>query len=537
MSPDQRWLIIRTGGNQRFIFGSNKRRLNVGASRLVTLLPEWVRSATASHRGHVEEVVVVSGVAQLLVDDSDVARDIVEAVTRRALREAPGLEVWGWFEEEPPDLPLAQRLKVALRRHEQHRALLAPVETRNPGIAFSERCAVTSEPAAFRKGGVGFGDEHLHLSPTCHRQADAAHDALEAIRDLLGEDLETAVLAAENLDKDIENAGWVAVVHADGNGFGQMLANLGEEFPDDAEYRSVLGALSRELDEVARKSLVRAVSEVQARPRPSGQARTEWILPLIVGGDDLTAVVDAGCVRTFAEAYLRAFEECSRDGETVSRVAHAVLGTDHLTACAGVAIVKPTHPFSQAYDLAEALCLSAKRVKAISARHVSAYDVQVVHEAAGRGLADIRAVDAADGAEVPALDQGPFVTSDLAEPGSGSEAGGVDQDGDEWLREHAASLLGRAVDDLVDGLLSRSAAHDVRTALVEGPESFLRRRDALVARFVLAPARDDGDGRGLGDAATVRAWLDDHASARGLTALDLWDVETAIAEREREALA
>lgn len=536
MGANWRWLIIKTGGNQRYIFGSNKRRLNVGASRLVTMLPAWVRSATKDDAQHVREVVVVSGVVQLLVDDADVARKIVEQVTRQALRDAPGLEVWGWFEEKPPPgESLSSRLQIALRRHEQHRSRLVPSELRNPGIPFSERCAVTSVPAAFRRGGVRFGDDQVHVAPSCHAQDAAASEALRSIKNVvLGAELAGAVLSLANLEKDVTNAGWVAVVHADGNGFGQMFADLGREFPGDKPYREVLGELSRELEVVARDGLRRAVDDVATS---MAQPRQEWLLPLMVGGDDLTAVVDARLARPFVEAYLRAFEECSGQSTTVAKVARSILGTDHLTACAGVAIVKPTHPFSQAYDLAEALCESAKtRVRAISSRRVSAYDIQVFHEAAGRRLADVRASGAAGGAMAAVREEGPFVTSDLPEAGSGGDVGGGDE---EWLRQHSATLLSEAVDELAGGLFSRSAAHDVRTALTDGPAAFAHRRDVLVARFALAPRRDDDGARQQrGGVVAVEAWLARHERTRGLTALDLVDVETAVAQgREREGVS
>lgn len=482
---------------------------------MLTLLPRWVREATTKHEGRVEKVVVVSGVAQLLVDNAAVGYDIIQRVTAQALIEAPGLEVWGWLEHDPPaEATLADRLVVALRRHEQYRALLTPTQARNSGIPFSERCAATPEPASFTKGGVRFGDERLHLSPTCQAQAAVVPEAMRTLADeVLGEQLAWALLPEDHLDQGVVEDGWVAVIHADGNGFGQMFADLGDIFPDDGTYVMTLALLSEELDVVARTSLRQAVAEVMQSP---DHARSEWLLPLIVGGDDLTAIVDARVARRFVEAYLRAFEQISGSSTTVSKVAKLLFGTGYLTACAGIAIVKPTHPFSQAYILAEALCAAAKEVKKNGALRVGAFDIQVVHESVGRRLKGLRSDH---------WQEGPFVTSDLSSlpaPGAGSTDS-------EWLHQHSAGLLTDAVDKLACGVFSRSVAHQVRTALTDGESSFKYRKDALVARFRLSPGRDDAEIAVMEPAAGAgEDWLDRHALQRGLTALDLFDVELDI---------
>ena len=53
----------------------------------------------------------------------------------------------------------------------------------------------------------------------------------------------------------------------------------------------------------------------------------------------------------FVKEYLKAFEEETAKTTGINK---------RLTACAGIAFVKPHFPFSQAHDLAEALCKGAK---------------------------------------------------------------------------------------------------------------------------------------------------------------------------------
>src|SRR5262245_4504028 len=88
-------VALETFGNQGYIFASNKRRENVGASELIRRIGEdYPRAAVASRSG-IDVVLAVSGKAVLLVDEFQKGREIVRAVTERVIREAPGVDVRG----------------------------------------------------------------------------------------------------------------------------------------------------------------------------------------------------------------------------------------------------------------------------------------------------------------------------------------------------------------------------------------------------------------------------------------------------------
>jgi len=72
--------------------------------------------------------------------------------------------------------------------------------------------------------------------------------------------------------------------------------------------------------------------------------------PILLGGDDLTFVCDGRIALDLAETALDVFNK--------SDVPH--LGK--ISACAGVAMVRVHAPFARAYELAEKLCTSAKRM-------------------------------------------------------------------------------------------------------------------------------------------------------------------------------
>ena len=103
-------VMLETNGNQRFIFSSPRLRDSVGASSLLTKLEQWTaqellttgaaaawRAARGLHYGREPHdsqwVSTSSGKVIFLVDSAQQAKDVIGAVTRKALAEAPGMDV------------------------------------------------------------------------------------------------------------------------------------------------------------------------------------------------------------------------------------------------------------------------------------------------------------------------------------------------------------------------------------------------------------------------------------------------------------
>ena len=108
-------VMLETNGNQRFIFSSPRLRDSVGASSLLTKLREWTERGLVSTgaaatwctaRGLPSDgrsphdsqwVSTSSGKVIFLVDSAQQAKDVIGAVTRKVLAEAPGMDVSGVF--------------------------------------------------------------------------------------------------------------------------------------------------------------------------------------------------------------------------------------------------------------------------------------------------------------------------------------------------------------------------------------------------------------------------------------------------------
>ena len=196
----------------------------------------------------------------------------------------------------------------------------------------------------------------------------------------------------------------VGVVHVDGNGVGAIMRNLGEAFKETnntldklakapyprksnpcgkkpprfrpyskkpPRFRSYsrkpprfqwfIMEVNYRLDGVVKAAVAAAWKDVEdyARGRQAPP-----VVPVLVGGDDLTVYVEGKFAIPFAEAYIRHYEELTEKDKLLKQLA-VVAGAETpgpLTASAGVAIVGRNFPFHIAYDLAEGLVSRGKKL-------------------------------------------------------------------------------------------------------------------------------------------------------------------------------
>lgn len=152
----------------------------------------------------------------------------------------------------------------------------------------------------------------------------------------------------------------VAILHADGNGVGTLLARIRNETAP-TNYLKVHEAFSKAVAEATRQAAFEATQRSllpYARRNPDG-TRTVPARPLVLGGDDLTLIVRADLALEFATVFLNELESRTSKMLKDVRTGGKKLGT--LTATCGIAFVKSTFPFHEGVKLAEWLCAEAKQ--------------------------------------------------------------------------------------------------------------------------------------------------------------------------------
>lgn len=247
----------------------------------------------------------------------------------------------------------------------------------------------------------------------------------------------------------------VGVVHIDGNGVGAIMRNLGKSYdtvqyqPDSlksAAYECTDNPCERDkdpfqwfvmevnyrLDGVVKAAVAAAWRDVEdyahGRQAPP-------VVPVLVGGDDLTVYVEGTFAIPFAESYVRHYEQLTGEDELLKQLA-VVAGAPKpgpLTASAGVAIVGRNFPFHIAYDLAEGLVSRGKKLgKKPGASPCSTIDFHVLRDATV--LDPDETLDEYKGRVQRPFLVGHYTPERIGEAATASASGGAPQSQDQWKR-------------------------------------------------------------------------------------------------------
>ena len=431
--------MLQTNSNQPFIFSSPRLREQIGASFEITLLSHWVKKEAkeildtddlptsfwvSDSSGKV--IVRFTGHGD---DPKTKARDLIRRVTLRALTDAPGLDVTGVFVRASSSTVDADDLQELDRVFLEYSLSRRPAAARFPQFPFLERGSESALPASASLHDLNLiqeplkpydFDESSPLSlPSRVKRALATTSREQQVKDVqnrlkkLGKSLEqepqlnpTKLAAAFQDGEESEYAkdmlSSVGVVHIDGNGVGAIMRDLkrahdavkkiANKRPDMTivseidDFQSFIMSVNKRLDDVVKDAIALSWYDVQELTPKDAQEPTPKtvvpIVPVLVGGDDVTVYTDGRYAIPFAEAYIDHYEELTKDDDLLSVLAIVAGGkkTDAperdcfeikdyiiqdlgpLTASAGVAIVGRNFPFHIAYDLAEGMVSRGKKL-------------------------------------------------------------------------------------------------------------------------------------------------------------------------------
>ena len=406
---------------QRFIFSSTRLKENVGASFQITLLDSWVGESVAKLNLSAQWVSRSSGRLLLVLDCDSSARKLIGEVTRRAHAEAPEMDVSGVFVHMVGSYLSGDDLRAVDHVGYQYALNRSPALSRFAQMPFLLRANDSSLPAApsyADSGEVAAPSSALEgraLSLPAQvkvRQANIARDHflnLARVQRLLYEEDEKLARDPTKLEELLQTASEggvgvpskVAVIHIDGNGVGGVMRRLDEvlseksgalkgelEVPegDSDALRVFVLKISERLDvavKVAFRSAWERVAKLARKDAEDSNRRYTAIpvVPVILGGDDVTVITSGDYALPFAAAYLRHYEEATGN-DPILRYLTPPEGQDTgpMTAAAGVAIVKRNFPFHIAYELAEKLVERAKKVGKTACPPCSTLDYHVLFD-------------------------------------------------------------------------------------------------------------------------------------------------------------
>lgn len=168
---------------------------------------------------------------------------------------------------------------------------------------------------------------------------------------------------------------YVAYLVADGNGMGSLFGKC--------KTRDSLEALSIRVGEIVGESLAAAAKEVMRYPTKQKGNYFVPVLPLILGGDDIFALLPAKWAIAFAQEFCRAFEQQMEDFQ---RQQPDLANAPKSTMSAAVVICKSKYPFYLAHQRGEQLLKEAKRLsKSQATQPMSVVNFELI---VGNRLAD-----------------------------------------------------------------------------------------------------------------------------------------------------
>jgi hypothetical protein len=399
---------IDTAQIQGYVFGSNKLKENIGGSELVeTATHRWVYEALPVSN-NVADVATGELDASLTIDNldaeviyagggntvilfrtMDLAREFAGRLTRRVLKEAPGLELvvahnsFDWATDVLADV-VSKTLGVDLARKKQNRIPSMPLL----GLSVTTPCNSTGMVAS----------QVVEKEPVSN-EIKAKSDGQMQVRSRsrLAEKVPRIAQGDWQIPQDFDELGrmkgeesYIAVVHADGNGMGKRVEAIAARYNTPAQNRDYILTIrefSRSVELAATEAMKKVVDLMAdafiADPDLANHHRRHFPLrPIVFGGDDVTFVCHGSYGLPLAVRYLEAFEEATRKDPA--------FGGKPAYACAGIAIVKTRYPFARAYRLSEQLCRSAKKMVKDQGRDGSALDWHVAMSGVTGTLEEIR---------------------------------------------------------------------------------------------------------------------------------------------------
>lgn len=383
-------VVFGTASIQRYIFQSNRLKENIGASYLAKywLGTGLIEAVKQTHKPldtnawdayqenpllsideapkvvtqDVNIIYIGGGNAALLCGSRKIATEVVGAWSHELLKKAPGLRVVVGYGEVSSSLEQAYSTALEdLARCEEG----LPFGSVFYGLPVVQTCNTTGLPASVLSKEENTADEWISQNAASKREQVGSKDLPGDAQNVIRKEFESFLKDEQRFAIELEELGgsegqsYIAVVHADGNGIGELLTRVvSSTSNDDTKFLHYMRAFSASVSSLSQLVLEETLRYFQTLlPSLKGLRHPKDVFPLrpiVYGGDDLTFVCDGRVGLHLAAYYLQKFAE-----KTIR-----FCDTDKpVDACAGVAIVPTKFPFASAYAFSEELCGEAKRCR------------------------------------------------------------------------------------------------------------------------------------------------------------------------------
>lgn len=176
---------------------------------------------------------------------------------------------------------------------------------------------------------------------------------------------------SRTITDDTASARDVALIHLDGNGVGQTLMALKTSLKnkDGSEYSKRMSKFSEILENITGGAVK---DTMEAIIRKAGTKENFFFRPLVVGGDDVTVLIEPRFAYDFVINFCKNFYKKSKEAinhkdnkDAITPIADALQKAGkpaYLSASGGILFNKISHPFYNSLRIVEGLAEKAKRL-------------------------------------------------------------------------------------------------------------------------------------------------------------------------------
>ena len=334
-------MILEVSQKQNYIFGVKSLRDKVIRSPKVqeatenNFLEKLVNDGTL-YSNENNLVYTGGGHTVLQFNDKEKAKDFSKAITRAAIENLGGIEVFVKIIDYDDNKCPSDNLNALISALEKKKSLHKNAFRRN-SIGIEE---LTTENFKIKENSREPNKVFNGLKQEPIKPAEEGYKYADEFEEIAGKDEETA-----------DN--FIAVVHIDGNSTGAQVAEVQKKYSDWEECKKGMQNFSKGIQEVFenafRETEKEIIKSLKIEPGTFLEPVTLPLRPVILDRDDVCFVTKGKYGLEITRIFLKKLSE-------------KVLKEDkRYSACAGVALVHTKYPFNMAYDLSEELCLNAKK--------------------------------------------------------------------------------------------------------------------------------------------------------------------------------
>lgn len=335
-------------GIQNFILQSDELRDIIGASELIEIISTDSFNDFGKEKD--QEVQMAAGIIKYVFNNKEDCENAVLNFPKKVMEKAPGITVSQavvGYNEDAEFVTAMNEIEEKLKSQRNK-----PVRT-DPVFMSMRRSRQTGMPVV-----EIIKNEYLDEATVAKRKSTKRGDnpVMKLSKICFG--MDKTVLSHDRIPYNIEEIthknDWLAIIHADGNGLGQIVQKVGKNKNDFREFSFKLNEATEEAAKIAYGMISEKYKfdDIKTKIIP--------IRPVVLGGDDFTVICRADFAMEYTEEFLKAFEKTTHEKLKHILEKHKDLG-DRLTACAGISYIKSSFPFYYGYELADSLCKEAKK--------------------------------------------------------------------------------------------------------------------------------------------------------------------------------